>query len=339
MTITKMQRLPLATEAMVLFFAAIQPALATDPTPNWCQGVRIAAFPGGYKPGRGDHYSEAVYNGFRQAELDLGPTVIYYFSEWSPDEMARDFKRAIDEKVDGVALTAYGLDAGSHSLIHQAFAQGTIVISAAVELPDVEKAYSAEGMGYVGAPLYESGVAVANEMVMRAELKAGDNVLVWGEMAEVGETGPYLGGIADTLKKAGITVVYLGIDPSAYYGDMGPSTEAFRNAIAANRGVKAVFIEQGFLTANAALLAKDVKPAQAYIVGSELSRDGLAALRDGYLNLIVDEQPYLNGYLPILNICLTKKFGFSGLHVNRGVIFVDSSDANVVAPPVEQGIR
>ena len=63
------------------------------------------------------------------------------------------------------------------------------------------------------------------------------------------------------------------------------------------------------------------------------------AVKDGYLNLIVDEQPYLNGYLPILNICLTKKFGFSGLHVNRGVIFVDSSNVDAVAPLVDKAIR
>ena len=75
------------------------------------------------------------------------------------------------------------------------------------------------------------------------------------------------------------------------------------------------------------------------MVGSELSPKALTALKDGYLDLIVDEQPYLNGYLPIRNICLTKKFGFSGLHVNRGVIFVDSSDVDAIAPLVDRIIR
>ena len=104
MTSMKTRRFGLAIESVVLCLVASQPALATDPTPNWCEGVRIAAFPGGYGPGSGDRYSEAVYNGYRQAALDLGPTVTFYFSHWSPDEMIRDFKRAIDEKVDGVAL-------------------------------------------------------------------------------------------------------------------------------------------------------------------------------------------------------------------------------------------
>src|SRR5271157_2750180 len=218
MTTMKTRRFELAIESVVLCLVVSQPAFATDPTPNWCEGVRIAAFPGGYEPG----------NGYRQAALDLGPTVTYYFSHWSPDEMIRDFERAIDEKVDGVAFIGFGYNAAADSLIHEAFGQGTIVISTAVELPDDERAYSSEGMGYVGAPLYQSGVDVADEMVKRAELKADDGVLIWGEEAEDGEAGPYLGGIIDTLKKAGVKVIFLAVDPSAYDGDVGPSTEAFK---------------------------------------------------------------------------------------------------------------
>jgi simple sugar transport system substrate-binding protein len=107
----------------------------------------------------------------------------------------------------------------------------------------------------------------------------------------------------------------------------------------ANPGVKAVFIEQGFLTENFALIAKDLKRGQAYVVGSELSPKALTGIKDGYVNMIVDEEPYLNGYLPILNICLTKKFGFSGLHFNRSLVFVDSSNVDAVTTWVDQVIR
>ena len=102
---------------------------------------------------------------------------------------------------------------------------------------------------------------------------------------------------------------------------------------------KAVLVEHGFLTANVARFASDLRRDQVYVVGSELSRSALSALKEGYLDLIVDEQPYLNGNLPILNICLTKKFGFSGLHFNRGIIFVDPSNIDAVAPLVEKVVR
>jgi hypothetical protein len=162
------------------------------------------------------------------------------------------------------------------------------VISTAVELSDDERTYSSEGMGYVGAPLYQSGIA--DEMVRRAQLRADDGVLVWGEETEDGESGPYLGGIIDTLRKAGMKVIFLAVDPSAYNGDVGPSTEAFTKAMGASPDVKAIFVEHGFLTKNFAVIARDLKRGQVYVVGSEVSRKALTAVKDGYLNPIVDEQ-------------------------------------------------
>jgi simple sugar transport system substrate-binding protein len=62
-------------------------------------------------------------------------------------------------------------------------------------------------------------------------------------------------------------------------------------------------------------------------------------MQDGYLNLSIDQQPYLQGYLPILQICLTKKFGFSGLTVNTSGGFLDKDNLATVAPLAIKEIR
>jgi len=49
------------------------PAAAAEP--KWCAGVKIAVIVPGGTPASPDMMSKAIYNGFRQAELDLGPTV------------------------------------------------------------------------------------------------------------------------------------------------------------------------------------------------------------------------------------------------------------------------
>jgi simple sugar transport system substrate-binding protein len=54
---------------------------------------------------------------------------------------------------------------------------------------------------------------------------------------------------------------------------------------------------------------------------------------------IIDQQPCPRGYILILNICLTKKFGFSGLHINTDGAFVDSSNVDAVAPLAAKKIR
>ena len=54
---------------------------------------------------------------------------------------------------------------------------------------------------------------------------------------------------------------------------------------------------------------------------------------------MIDQQPFLQGYLSMVNICLTKKYGFSGLHINTAGAFVDKSNVAAVAPLAAVEIR
>ncbi len=62
-------------------------------------------------------------------------------------------------------------------------------------------------------------------------------------------------------------------------------------------------------------------------------------VQDGYLNLVIDQQPFLQGYLSMLNLCLTKKYGFSGLSINTAGAFVDKTNVTAVAPLAAKEIR
>src|SRR5581483_3346560 len=108
--------------AVTLGFAAGN-AMALDPQAKWCSGVKIAAFPGGPQ---GGVFANNVYNGFRQAELDLGPKVSYYFSDWDPNKMLAQIKQALATKIDGIATYGFGGDDATDPLVDQAFAKGVI---------------------------------------------------------------------------------------------------------------------------------------------------------------------------------------------------------------------
>jgi len=95
----------LVISAAALAVGVVQSAHATDPTPKWCAGVKIAAFPGGPQ---GAVFANNVYNGFRQAELDLGPSVTYYFSDWDPNKLLTQVQQALATKVDGIATYGFG---------------------------------------------------------------------------------------------------------------------------------------------------------------------------------------------------------------------------------------
>jgi len=51
------------------------------------------------------------------------------------------------------------------------------------------------------------------------------------------------------------------------------------------------------------------KPGDIIVAGFDLSSDTVAGIKNGYIGLVSDQQPYLQGFLPILQSCLTKKYG------------------------------
>jgi simple sugar transport system substrate-binding protein len=328
---------PAMAAAGALVIAATSAAFATEPQPKWCSGVRIAAFPGGPQ---GGVFANNVYNGFRQAELDLGPTVTYYFSDWDPNKMLTQIKQAIATKVDGIATYGFGGDDATDPLVDQAFAQGTIFTTLNTALPKAQPKYSSRGLGYVGAPNYSAGLALGTEAAKRADLKPGDKVFVWGLKGQGGDRGRRTVGVIDAFEKAGAKVVYQEID-AATNADPNAGIATFVGIMKKNPDIKIVVTDHGGLTSNVGVYAKaaSLAPGKVFFAGFDMSPNTAQAIKEGYQNLVIDQQPYLQGYLPILNICLTKKFGFSGLDINTAGAFVDKTNVDAVAPLAAKEIR
>ena len=327
----------LATAAAALTIGAMSAAQAADPVPKWCTGVKIAAFPGGPQ---GGVFANNVYNGFKQAELDLGPSVTYYFSNWDPNTMLTQIKQAIATKVDGIATYGFGGDDATDPLVDQAHAQGTIFTSLNTSLPKAQSKYASQGFGYVGAPNYAAGFALGAEAAKRANLKSGDEVFVWGLKGQGGDRGQRTVGVIDAFNKVGAKVIYQEID-SATNADPNAGTATFVGVMKANPGIKIVVTDHGGLTSNVGVYAKaaSLQPGQVFFAGFDMSPNTAQSIKDGYQNLVIDQQPYLQGYIPILNICLTKKYGFSGLDINTAGAFVDKTNVDAVAPLAAVEIR
>jgi adenylate cyclase len=304
-----------------------RPATATADASKWCAGVKIAAIVPGWPPGSPDMMSQTIYNGFRQAALDLGPSVTYSYSHWDRDVMLAELEKAVDAKVDGVVVAGHPGDAAADDLIDRAFAQGTIVTTTNMPLPEAEAKHASAGMGSVGGPNHAAGFALASEVVKRASLKAGDSVMVWGNKGKPSDFSQRSVGMMDGFEKAGVTVFYREIDPA--YGRGGGDPAGTLAAVIA--GIAWGF---GKLAREASL-----KPGQVYMAGLVLTPATVQGIKDGYVSLIFDEQPYLQGYLPILNICLAKQYSFSGLDFNTLGAFIDKNSVDAVAPLVEKSIR
>lgn len=325
---------------LALFCAAsFAAALATTPASAQdfsCKGLNFVFFPGGAE---GDPFASIVYNGASAAEKLTGCRVDYVWSEWNPEKMVTQFREAIARKPDGISIMGHPGEAALGPLIDQARKQGIIVTTANVDLPKYEQQNKADGFGYVGQKLYDSGFNLGQATFSTCKLGAGDKVLVWGLLGQPGR-GQRTKGIVDALEKAGAKVVYLEISDEINK-DAAQGAPSFSSLSAANPDLKAAVTDHGALTATQGLYhrAAGKQPGQICGAGFDLSAPTVQAIKEGWVSVVLDQQPFLQGFLPVMQLYLTKKFGFAGMNVDTGAALITKANVEQVAPLAEKAIR
>lgn len=318
--------------------ATTAPGGAEQPaaTGQLCDGVKIVFFPGGPP---GGPFATVVYNGALAAAADLNADVEYVFSDWDPEKMVRQCNEVIATNPDGIAIMGHPGDDAYQACVDAAEAKGIIVTSQNTTLPTLEAKYKANGFGYVGQELYESGYLLGQEAVKRGNLQAGDRGMVWGLLSQP-TRGLRTQGVIDALEEAGLVVDYIEIDP-ATNADATAGTAVFTGYVTGHADVKVICTDHGALTSTMEtyLKAAGKGPDEIYAIGFDLSSATLSAIRGGWTDLVLDQQPFLQGYLPIVQICLAEKYGFSGLHIDTGSGFADKDNVEILAPLVEEQIR
>jgi simple sugar transport system substrate-binding protein len=323
---------PAATPAPAAQAPAAEPAAGS----NWCSNVKLVFFPGGPA---GGVFAVNVYNGAVQAAHDTGAQVSYVWSDWDPQKMLQQFTEPVATKPDGIAVMGHPGDESFDSLIDDAESKGILVTSQNTELPKAQEKYSAKGFGYVGAVNYDAGHALGVEAVKRFGLKSGDRAMVWGLLSQP-TRGERTKGAIDALEEAGLTVDYLEID-QATNADPTAGTSTFTGYVSSHPDVKLIVTDHGAVTATTEtyLKAAGKQPGDIKIAGFDLSPATVAAIQGGWTTVVIDQQEWLQGYLPILQLCLSKVYGFSGLTTYTGSGFVDKSNADFIAPLAAKNIR
>jgi simple sugar transport system substrate-binding protein len=303
---------------------------------NWCSGTKIVFFPGG-SPGGG--FETVVYNGAVAAAADTGADVQYLWSDWDPAKMTSQFTQAVATKPDGIAIMGHPGDTAFDPLIDDAESQGIIVTSMNTQLPLAEAKYSTKGFGYVGAILYQAGYALGEEAVKRSGVKAGDKAFLWGLLSQAGR-GERTKGVKDALEKAGLTVIYQEIDDATNKA-ASAGVPVFTGIMSANPDIKLMVTDHGNLTGTVQtfLEAAGKKPGEVYAAGFDMSGNAIEAIRGGWLQLVIDQQQWLQGYFGVLQICLTHNYGFSGLLIDTGAGFADKDNVEQLAGLVQKQIR
>jgi simple sugar transport system substrate-binding protein len=322
------------------YYVFKKPVSKTVAEEKICSGVNIVFFAGG---GENDSFASVVAGGAKAAEADLGPKVKYMWSDWNSNTMVSQFIDAISMSPDAIAIMGHPGAKVLSPLIDEAERKNIIVTAQNVDLPEIRAKYSSNGFGYVGQSVYDSGLLVSSAVIRKYNVQEGTEAIVFG-------VNPVLNpsryertkGEVDGLKNAKVNVheVAMPLEVEKDASSLAAQT-MIADALAAFPNAKVIITDHGQLTASIAAHLKNLnkKPGEFIVAGFDLSAGTVAGIQDGYIGLILDQQPYLQGYLPVLQACLSKKYGFSGLYVNTGMGLIDISNVDLVANLAKEKIR
>jgi len=321
----------LALAAMA--FGVAGTAQAAGPTDKWCGNVKIRFFVGGAE---GDAFGTIVYNGARQAAADTGAKVDYVFSGWQNEKMVQQLREAVAAKPNGIAMMGHPGDAAILPLAKEAAKNGTRMIYQNVPVPS---AVAQVGGAYIGAQQEPQGRALGEEIARRFNVKGGDVAVVLGSFDD-SNRGAREEGTAKALEKAGVKVVRLS-SPPEWASDPNLGIPVITAALRANATAKVIVYPGGQLLGNAPtyMQAAKKKPGEIVNVGFDTSPQIVDAFKKGWVQLTADQQPFQQGYLPILSLCQQVVYGLAPINVDTGAGFVTTDNYSSVADLATKGLR
>jgi simple sugar transport system substrate-binding protein len=240
-------------------------------------------------------------------------------------EMVNATKTAISAKADGIALAVVDKNA-FNAPVNQALSAGIPVVS-----------YNADGakddpgtnrLAYIGQGLYDSGFQLG-QRALASGLASGDVV---GFIATPGALNiqPRIDGASDAIKQSGKPIKFTPVGTNADVTKGLSIIDAYAQGHPNLTGMLAV--DAGSTQAVGQVVQKYKMRDKGLKVagGFDLVPETLQAIKGGSLDYTIDQQPYLQGFLPVLYLYMYKLSG--GLvfpsETNTGLLFVtkDSVD-------------
>lgn len=302
---------------------------------KWCAGQNIIVFSGGPSGGT---FNSIIDKGAMQAAEDTGANVQLIYSDWNFEQMVTQLRDMIGQKPAGIAMMGHPGDAALMPLAAEADAAGIKMMYMNVDVPEVRAKY---GSGFVGASLYEQGVALANETLRLAgdKLKAGDHALVLSRWEAEGRAKRELG-LVEGLEAAGIVVTKLQ-EAEGASADQMLQLPILTAAILSDPAVKLVGYPGGPWISAAPVFMQSMgkKPGEIIGVGFDIGQGVKESLESGYMMVTADQQPYLQGYMPVLSLCQQLVYKLAPMNLDTGSGFVTAANVGEVAALADAGLR
>lgn len=244
-------------------------------------------------------------------------------------EMVAAMETAIADQVDGIAVCLVDAEAFNKPT-DDALSVGIPVIGYNADTTPNSR------LAYVGQSLYQSGYNIAQRWIPMIE--PGSKVML--SIATPGSLNlqPRLDGYIQAIKDAGDPVTYEVLDSGV---DQATEESRIESFYLANPDVKGLFgtgatdtLACGKISQKYALAAEGVISA-----GYDLLPETLDLIKSGDMTFTTDQQPYLQGFIPTLQLYLYNLSAgqVSPANTDTSLAYVDSNNVDIYLAPSRFG--
>lgn len=326
-----MRKLLLGTSVVALALCAGAPGRADAP-------LRIVFT---HHSSASNPFWQAVKKGFDDAcaKIQASCQMVFTQNEGSIDQQAANMQAAVARHPDAL-ITALADNKAFINVLRDARKQGIIVIASnvdATEGPELTLRQAFIGQNFIPAgenlsrTLSRQFPATGDLRILVGVSAPGQN---WAEQRARG----VMNGLEEYKKahpdrKVVIDRIDSGTDGAitadrvGAYLNLHPDTTAYFDMGLWHSSVARVLQDRG------------IKPGKILLAGFDLVPQVLQEMQAGYIQLEVDQQPYEQGFMPVMEAYLAKKAGLAPANIDTGEALITPDQAGSIMALAKQGLR
>lgn len=240
-------------------------------------------------------------------------------------EQAKMVEDAIHSGCDGVAVDMID-DKAFNAVAGLAAKKGVPLVSFNTDAPNAR-------LSTVAQNLYQAGVAAGKTAA--AAIKPGSQVLITQHSAGISALDDRARGMQDALAAKNIKVTIL-ITGTTAKG----AAEKVAAALKENPGISVILATgQADTEGSGVAVEKDFQGRGIYVGGFDLSPETLRLIQTGVISFTIDQQPYIQGFYPVIQLALLCRYGIMPSSMDAGASVITKATAGAVAGMCKQGYR
>ncbi len=243
-------------------------------------------------------------------------------------KQAEIVRRAVMDGYDGIAVNIIDPEAFDE-VIQEVMDKGIPVVAFNID----DQATPNARLSSVNQNLYKAGQSLAKHLL--SEIPENARVLMSMHDRGISALEDRLNGMQSILKKKNVkaTVVIPGNDSTK-------GAEVIAAALKENSDIRIILATGQSDTEAAGTAIEKYFPESGYwAAGFDLSPKTLELIKTGHIRCTVDQQPYIQGFYPVVQLTHYLRYGIKPSDIDAGAAIIDKSNVDQVMELTKQGYR